>query len=72
MKISGIICKVANFAFIFLNSIVFTSFCLDTSELNDILNFDKEHFLLYDFIIGKIGNRLIFGLIRQFANPVIY
>jgi hypothetical protein len=44
----------------FFNSIVFTSFCLQTSELNEVLNFA----IFSHFLIGMIGGRLVFGLLR--------
>jgi hypothetical protein len=36
-------------------------FCVQPSEINDVFNFAKRN---YYFLIGKIGSRLIFRLIR--------
>jgi hypothetical protein len=47
---------------LFRNSVVFIYLGLQRKELNDIQNCQKKKFP--DFIIGKIGGRLIFGRIR--------
>jgi hypothetical protein len=66
VKIPRIILNVIKLYYIlhllFLNSIVFTSFRLQSSKLNYIFNFVKKK--NSDFIIGKIVGRLVFGLIR--------
>jgi hypothetical protein len=67
-----ILFKVLNFEFIIRNSIVYTSFCVQTSELNDILQFIKTNYFS-DIFIGKTGGRLIFGLIRTVikSTPIL-
>jgi hypothetical protein len=63
VKTPRIIFKVLNFECIISKSIVFTSFFYShPSELNEILSFAKKN--NSDFLIGKIGGRLIFGRIR--------
>jgi hypothetical protein len=52
---------------LFLDSTVFTSFCLQASELNDTLNFVT---FVSDFLIEKIGGRFIIGLTWYYCSKV--
>jgi hypothetical protein len=47
-------------------SIDFTYFCLQLTELNHVFDFVKK-ICFPDFLIGNIGGRLIFGLIRYLS-----
>jgi hypothetical protein len=49
---------------LFLNRIIFTSFCLQPSELNNMFSLVKNT-CSPDFIIGTIGGRLIHSYIRK-------
>lgn len=56
VKIYTIIFKVLNFGFITFTIIVFISFSLQTSELNDMINFVKKK----DVLIGRLGDHHVF------------
>jgi hypothetical protein len=60
VKIRWIIFKVFYSVFIIFNDIFLTSFCLQPSELNGIINIVKKN---YSFLIGKTGGRLTFRYI---------
>jgi hypothetical protein len=53
-----------------ITKVVFTSFCLQPPELNDVFSSVKHIFS--DFLVGKIGGRLLFGLVRYEALHVIF
>jgi hypothetical protein len=53
-------CSILNLKF--HDGIVLTLFCLQHSEINCIHFFCKKKLSFYDFVIGKIGDRLTFGL----------
>jgi hypothetical protein len=60
VKITRIIFNKLNF--VFINSIDFTSHCLESSELNNVFNFVKKTFFRC-FLVEKIGGCLIIALI---------
>jgi hypothetical protein len=55
VKISRIIFKILILNVVFPNNIVFASYYLQSSELNETFDFFKKKLSFIDFLIGKIA-----------------